>query len=192
MFRRFVSMLSLLLMAPTVAAAQARASLVKGQRVRVTSRCEIVGGSVPACPTPGTPWPHEWTYSGELVALDADTLRIRRQSNEVAFAIPTASIAGLAYRAGTKGNAWRGAFIGLLGGALLGGVIGSTTEWCILSCSPATGLGVAIGAPAGLLLGSVIGTLIRSDRWQTVSVSGHRISVIPRLDAIGLTVAATF
>jgi hypothetical protein len=53
-------------------------------------------------------------------------------------------------------------------------------------------LGVVLGAPAGFLLGGILGAVIRSDRWRAVPIKDHRISVAPRLDAVGFTVALTF
>jgi hypothetical protein len=194
MSRRIISTLVSLLMAPSLTAAQTAGLLVKGQQVRVVSRCEVTRDSVARCPAPGTLWPNEWSYSGQLEALDTDTLHIRIRSNGAAFAIPTASIAHLAYADGTRGNTLRGAGIGLLGGALLGGVIGSTQSLegsFFFNEGQGTLVGVILGAPAGLLVGGVIGALIRSDRWRTVRLV-DRIRVAPRLDALGFTLKVTF
>jgi hypothetical protein len=192
MSRLIMSVLLPLSIAPSLIAAQTRSSMVQGQRVRVVSRCELAGDAVARCPAPGMSWANTWTYSGQLDALDGDTLRIRVRANQAALAIPTASIDRLTYKDGTKHHALQGAGLGLLGGALLGGVIGSTMEWCLLnSCGPATGLGIVVGAPAGLLFGSIIGALIRSDRWRTAPVKAHRIRVAPRLDALGFSVGMT-
>ena len=194
MSRQILSTLVPLFMAASLAAAQTAGSLVKGQQVRVVSRCEMTPDSVARCPSPGTPWPYEWSYSGQLEALDPDTLHIRVRSNGAAFAIPTASIAHLAYLDGTRGNTLRGAGVGLLGGALLGGVIGSTQSLegsFFFNEGQGPLVGVVLGAPAGLLVGAVIGALIRSDRWRTVPFV-DRIRVAPRLDALGFTLKVTF
>ena len=128
----------------------------------------------------------------------AQRLDIRPQSNNAAFVIPTTSITRMSSAAGTRGHFWAGAGIGLLGGALIGGLIGSTTEFCLDSCTPeearsgAIKAGVILGAPAGLLLGGVIGALIRSDRPSPASFKAHRISVGPRLGAPGFTVDVRF
>ena len=129
------------------------------------------------------------------VAQRAD---IRAQSSNPAFVIPTTSVTRLSSGEGTRGHFWAGAGIGLLGGALIGGAIGSTTEFCIDSCSAAQArsgaiiVGVILGGSAGFLLGGVIGTLIRSDRSRSASFNDHRISVGPRLDAPGFTVDVRF
>ncbi len=122
------------------------------------------------------------------VAQRAD---IRAQSSNAAFVVPTTSLTRLSSGEGTRGHFWAGAGIGLLGGALIGGAIGSTTEFCIDSCSAAQArsdaiaVGVILGASAGFLLGGVIGTLIRSDRSSSISVG-------PRLDSPGFTVDVRF
>jgi len=129
------------------------------------------------------------------VAQRAD---IRAQSSNVAFVIPTTSVTRLSSGEGTRGHFWAGAGIGLLGGALIGGVIGSTTEFCLDSCTTAEArsgaikAGVILGASAGFLLGGVIGALIRSDRSSSPSVNDHPISVGPRLGAPGFTVDVRF
>src|SRR5881396_341206 len=124
------------------------------------------------------------------VAQRAD---IRAQSSNPAFVIHTTSVTRLSSGEGTRGHFWAGAGIGLLGGAL-----GSTTEFCIDSCSAAQArsgaiiVGVILGGSAGFLLGGVIGTLIRSDRSSSASFNDHRVSVGPRLDAPGFTVDVRF
>lgn len=197
MSRRFTSILLSLLLAPSLSVAQIQDQLVKGQRIRVVSRCEVLRAAAPRCPGLGDPSPYEWTYSGQVEAVNADTMRIRGArlrgaSTEVAFAIPTASIVRLSVVDGTRGNFWKGAGIGLLGGAVLGGAIGSTKEVCFFGCEPATGIGVLLGGSAGLLIGGIIGTVSRFDRWRAVAIKDHRVSVAPRLDALGFTMSVAF
>ena len=119
----------------------------------------------------------------------AQRLDIRAQST---------SVTRLSSGQGTRGHFWAGAGIGLLGGALIGGAIGSTTELCLDSCTAAQArsgaitAGVILGGAAGFLLGGVIGTLIRSDWSSSASFNDHRVSVGPRLDAPGFTVDIRF
>ncbi len=98
------------------------------------------------------------------VAQRAD---IRAPSSKAALVIPTTSVTRLSSGEGTRGHFWAGAGIGLLGGALIGGAIGSTTELCL-----------------EFLVGGVIGALIRSPR--------SSISVGPRLRDPGFTVQVRF
>ena len=130
MSRRFTSIVLSLLLAPSLSVAQVLDPLFIGQRVRVVSRCQMGPAPAPQCPGSGVPSPYEWTYSGQVVALNADTMRIRGASSEAAFAIPTASIVRLSVVNGTRGHFWKGAGIGRLGGAFIGGASGSTTEFC--------------------------------------------------------------
>ena len=124
-------------------------------------------------------------------ALDGSNLHIRARSNNAAFVIPTTSITRLSSPAGRRGHFWAGAGIGALGGALLGGVIKSTTELYLdnytrtQARSDAIKAGVILGGTAGFLLGGVIGALIRSDRSSSISVG-------PRLRDPGFTVDVRF
>src|SRR5256885_16543535 len=112
------------------------------------------------------------------VAQRAD---IRAQSSTAPFVIPTTSVSRLSSGEGTRGHFWAGAGIGLLSGALIGGVIGSTTELCIDSCtaaqarSGAIAAGVILGGSAGVFVGGVNGPPLRAPRAS--------ISVGPRLGA---------
>jgi hypothetical protein len=117
---------------------------------------------------------------------------VRGRSTDTELAIPTAFVDHVWVVDGKKGNFWAGAGIGLLAGAAIGGVIGSTQEFCILGCSPATEIGFILGAPAGFLVGGLVGTLIQSDRWRAVGIGGVHTSLEPRLDGIGLRVSVGF
>lgn len=176
------------LFSASVAAAQTPGVLVDGQRVRVAYQCKLARPHVVDCRQNRSPR----VDTGQLRTLEGDTLRMHAQSSGGELAIPTASITHLWVMDGRKGNFWAGAGIGLLGGALIGGVIGATREFCVLDCSPATGLGVIFGAPAGLVLGGIVGAMIRSDRWRAVPVNQYRVSVEPRQDAMGLRVSMAF
>src|SRR6185295_5914126 len=120
-----------------------------------------------------------------------DSLRLREQAGDGDLVIPMASVDRLEVREGTKGHFWTGAGIGLVGGALLGAAIGSTTEFCIDECTAedakagAIEVGVAVGAPVGFLIGGVIGAHKRTDQWRLISIADQRVGVTPRLDALG-------
>src|SRR2546426_5284746 len=112
------------------------------------------------------------------VAQRAD---IRAQSSNPAFVIPTTSVTRLSSGEGTRGHFWAGAGIGLLGGALIGGAIGSTTEFCIDSCSAAQArsgaiiVGVILGGAAGVFVRGGLGTLNRVGRAGSASFHDHCI-----------------
>lgn len=194
MLRSSCWLLLLVPLGPNVSVAQTHAAPVEGQRARVAYRCEIARDQPVACgehrsPTLDTGW---------FRAVDRDTLRMRLQSSDAEAAIPTAYITQLWVADGTRTHFWAGAGIGLLSGALIGGIIGSTQHpdgsMGSLACSddPATACGVILGAPAGFILGGVVGALIRTDRWRPVPLSHLRMSVGPRLDARALEVSVAF
>jgi hypothetical protein len=147
---------------PSAIAAQ-EGDLVLGERVRITHRCATVGGRERLC-----------TDIGRVRILESDTLRITVGPASREVAIPRAAVDGLWVPDGTRGNFWVGAGLGLVAGALLGAAIGSTQEFCIFSCSPATGIGLVLGAPVGFVLGGVTGLMIRSEKWRQVSHSTAR------------------
>ena len=186
--------LLLVLLAPSVSVAQAPDSLVKWQRVRVITRCLVVPDQPPDCPDSD----ERWTYIGQLETLDRDNLHLSSETTHTEFVIPRASITHLYLTDGTKGHFWPGAGIGLVGGALIGAVIGSTTEFCVDSCTPdeaqagAIEAGIIIGAPVGFLLGGVVGSLIRSERWRLISINDYLISAAPRISAAGFALDIRF
>jgi len=163
-----------------------------GQRVRVAYRCKLARGQVTECRENRSPR----RSTGFVQSVDTDTLRMRAESSDAELAIPRSSIAHLWAVEGRKGNFWTGAGIGLLAGGLIGGAIGSTEEFCIMSwgdCGQAaTGIGVLIGAPAGFLLGGVVGLLIKSDRWEEVPHDGLRVGVVPHHDGLGIGASLSF
>ena len=194
MSRPLLPIVIALLMAPSVSAAQAPDSLVKGERIRVVSRCSVAPDLAPDCGEGD----QQWTYTGQLESLDPGSLHLRAQAKSGELVIPTSSIAGLYVSDGTKGHFWAGAGIGLVGGALLGAAIGSTTEFCIDSCTEeqakagAIAVGAVLGAPVGFLLGGVIGSQIRSDQWRLIPIADQRIGVGPRLGTLGVRVEVRF
>jgi hypothetical protein len=104
-----------------------------------------------------------------LVSLDADSLVFDRLvarpagdgSRWVAGSLPTASIAVLQVRAGSRNNAGRGALIGSALGLVT--AIGCATEKGWLTPSP--GQCFVGGAISGAATGAVIGLLVRSAVW---------------------------
>lgn len=188
MSRFLMSILLPLLFAPKLGAAQTPGVLMEGQRVRVAYRCKVARDQVVDCHKGRAPR----LDAGHIQSFDGDTLRIRASSSDADLAIPRASIDQVWVVEGEKGNFWAGAGIGLFAGATIGGLIASTQEFCILSCAPATLFGVVIGAPVGALVGGVVGSQIQSDRWRPLPINRLRMSVQPRLGAIGLRVSVAF
>jgi len=185
MSRFLISILLPLLFAPNLGVAQTPRALVEGQRIRVAVRCKLAREQVTECHDSRPPR----VITGRFQSVVDDTLRLRAQSNEAEVTIPMRSVAQLWVVDGTRGHFWVGAGIGLLAGAVIGGVLGSKEEFCITSCTSATGFGVLIGAPLGFLLGGDLGKRIRSDRWRSLPLDDLSVSVGLRLNAIGLRVS---
>ena len=187
MLRLFSSVLLATSLVPTMGMAQGSMTPLEGQQIRVAHRCKNLPDNVFECRRRHSPR----VESGYLQALDRDTIRLLVRSRSTELAIPTGSIDQVWVVDGMKGNFWSGAGFGLLGGALIGGLLGSTQEFCVLDCSQATPLGVILGAPVGFLLGGIIGAQVHSDRWREIRV-GPRVSVAPRLDRLGLSLSVAF
>ena len=177
--------LLLWIVAPTVGVSSVGASQVAvtrldGRRVRVLHWCVTADGRREPC-----------TDQGHVHSLSPQTLRLQTPAGDE-LVIPRMSIEGLWVADGRRGHFWAGAAIGLLAGGLLGAVIGSTQEFCVWGCSPATALGVLIGVPAGFVLGGVTGIMIRSDRWRGVPVGRPSASIDPRAEAVGIGLSVAF
>ncbi|MFQ5632196.1 MAG: glycine zipper family protein [bacterium] len=163
--RLLMSLLLAVFFAPNFGTAQTSRDLLEGQRLRVMYRYKVLNDHAIDCGESST-----WRiYTGQFQALDGDTLRIRTESSNIELAIPTGCVVQLWVYEGKKGNPSTGAKIGLAAGLVIGGIIGSTKEFCFLECGDATGVGILIGAPAGTVVGAVIGGgAFRSDRWREV------------------------
>ncbi|HEX9631914.1 MAG TPA: hypothetical protein VGA02_05565 [Gemmatimonadales bacterium] len=163
---------------PTTAAAQHADPLV-GQRVRVVYQCEEDTWRRGQCREEGT-----------VRATDADSLRLDLAGN-ARWAIPSASVAQVWVRDGTRSHFWAGVGVGFLSGALLGTAIGATQEFCIFTCSSAAPIGFMLGAPVGMLIGGVVGAVIRTDRWRPLEGNGAgvRARAVGNGVGVGLEVA---
>ncbi len=190
MSRVLTTIVLIVLSTPRIGFAQT-AVLEQGQRVRVAYRCKLVHNQVTECRDSRSPR----RSTGYAQSVDDDTLRIRAESSDAELAIPRSSIAQVWMVEGKKGNFWPGFGLGLIAGGVIGGVIGSTQEFCIIwsGCGQsAAGIGVLIGAPAGALLGGVVGLLIRSDRWEEVPLDRVHVGVVPQPDGLGIGLSIAF
>jgi hypothetical protein len=127
--------------------------------------------------TPLTPkQPPRDQFIGTLQGRREDDVVIRASGTELA--IPVRSVSLLEASLGTRGNAGRGALIGL-GAGMVGGIAaalivcnGGNCESSGLDGEPgivATVLGAG-GAIAGCGVGALTGALIRTERWRTIPV----------------------
>src|SRR2546422_11622240 len=106
-----------LLVAPNVATPQTPGTLVEGQRIRVAYRCKVARDRLLEYRERRSPR----VDTGQLRAIDADTLRLRPKSTDAELAIPVGYVDQVWGVNGRKSNFWAGARIGMLGGAIIGG-----------------------------------------------------------------------
>jgi hypothetical protein len=141
-----------------------RAGIDVGKRVRVT--------------TPGVPGRDR--YAGRVVAVGPDSLTLQRDGAPAPTAIPFTSITKVEVSRGRRPNGWRGAALGLVGGAAAGAVVGLITYkkqrgecYFLAPCTPdyrpAEGIdpggGAILGATGGLIVGTIAGRFIRTEKW---------------------------
>ncbi len=91
--------------------------------------------------------------------------------------IPTTAIFRLEVSRGTQTQSRRGAAIGAAVGAIVAGIAAySSSEgctayrYCVLNDDTPAAAGVAVGAVGGGLLGLGVGSLIKTARWEIVSI----------------------
>jgi hypothetical protein len=119
------------------------------------------------------------SQAGRVVAVGQDGMTIRRDPGD-SLAIGFARVERLDLSRGRHGHALIGLGIGLAGGALLGGVLGASTNnshgYQVLSQGDDAVLGAVLGGAGGAVVGAVVGSLVRTERWHTVwlrSVADH-------------------
>jgi hypothetical protein len=115
----------------------------------------------------------EWT--GELLTLGGDTLRLRPQHRDYAVAIPVSSVARLDVSRGTRPAARKGALIGGLSGMALGMFVeamaqrqSSRHDSLVFGDGAAMVLMGVIGFGAGTVVGLIVGSNTHVDRWERV------------------------
>ncbi len=150
------------------ALAQKVAPLQPGQRVRVHSALartpELIGG---------------------VQSVGPDTLVVRYVDGgaSMATAIPLAYVTRLEVSRGQRSHWVRGLVIGLAAGATTGVILGATSEgdW-LFSKSDLALMGAVVMAPIGGLVGLGIGALMRTERWETVSLPrpAKSVTLAPR------------
>ena len=141
-----------------------RAGIDVGRRVRVTT----------------TGVPGRDRYAGRVVAVGADSLTLHRDGAPAPSAISLTSITKLEVSRGRHPNGWRGAGLGLVGGAAVGTVVGLVTYrkgrgecYFLAGCTPDyretkgidPGGGAILGATGGLIVGTIAGRFIRTEKW---------------------------
>ena len=143
-----------------------------GTSVRVTSTA--VGGKL----------------QGIVAAVDEKLLTLSRDGGPP-VTMPLTSITALDMHVGRKRNTVKGAWIGALGGALVGLLypVDSDDPGCGLNSTQGRGQlqgacsrgeALAFFTVGGLADGAIIGALIKSDRWSPVTFDPARATIGPR------------
>ena len=157
-------LLGLLMMAPV-----AHAQLTE---VRPGARVRIEAPDVDASQIVGT-----------VVLRSGDVLRVRRSNTEL-LTIPASRIASIEVSRGKTHSrgARNGAIVGTAWGAVLGLVTigGAKTcsgpadaRMCGLAQPPDVAAWVGYSMVSGAVVGTIVGALVRSERWERLSVGGR-------------------
>jgi hypothetical protein len=141
---------------------------------------------------------------GTLLSATADSVQIELTGGST-LTLPKAGLSGLELSTGVRRNGWRGAGIGLLVGAGVGGVVGLATYrraecyetalegfFCDIVNRTSRSVTVisdaAMAGAAGAIVGALIGRVGR-ERWVRVPVrEGTRVGVMGR-SGFGVTIA---
>ena len=178
----------LALASPGHALTQSRSLPSQGQRARIVYQCTLVQHRVTECRENR---PHRMD-TGQVQSVDPDTLRLQLARDDIQLAIPTESIVQVWVADGRKRNLWKGVKFGVLGGALLGGIVGATQEICFDTCVSAAPVGFLLGVPVGAVVGGIIGSQSESDRWRALPGHSVKVGAAARAGGIVLAVSIAF
>jgi hypothetical protein len=139
---------------------------------------------------------------GTVVAVGQDGITVRRDHPGDSLAIGFARIQRLDLSRGRHGHALIGLGVGVVGGALVGGLLGASSGnsggFQVLNKHDDTILGAVLGGLAGAVVGPIVGAVIRTERWHTVwlrSAADHARATLdlmpyPTGSRLGLRIAA--
>ena len=134
-----------------------------------------------------------------ILSTGNDTVVFRSERNPVTRSLALSEISAVDVSLGEQRRTRRGAVIGLLSGAAIGGIAGyATYEPCTGICflepasagSNAAWTGAAGGA-MGLLVGTTIGWLSKSEKWQRVQLN-TRVGVATSRSGSAVSVSHAF
>ena len=149
--------------------------LTTGTRVRVTVR---------------EPGQAERQLVGPLRTFDSQTLTMSAGESPAQLALPRPTITRIEVSRGRRGHT----VMGLLLGAVLGlSAVAIKDAGCGPDCDGTSGGQVAAVVGGGAVLGAVVGTVVRSERWESLpwAVGPVRRSAAP-LGGLGLRVSLRF
>ena len=107
-----------------------------------------------------------------VLSTDQDTLRFHLHRQADARAVAWREVSQMDVSGGDHGHFWQGLGIGLLTGAAVGALVGSSGANGADGETPAAmgALGAVGGGIVGALAGGMIGAVLRTDSWIPVSV----------------------
>lgn len=174
---RFLTLLLPVVLFAPAGLAQAPGAPAEGQRVRVAHRCKVEGDHLVDCRRYGT----RLVATGELRAVEADTVWVRTDTGAAALAIPVQHVTQMWVIDGKRTLFKEGMWTGMLLGPFVGGVVAERPEE-----------GVLIGLACGPWLGGIVGALIKTDRWREVPIARPRVSIDTRWSGIAMRVSLAF
>jgi hypothetical protein len=148
---------------------------------------------------------------GDVVAVDDETISIRPDGQHLTFRVSRSTLARIEVpRGASRGKRFgNGAFLGAVGGALIGGVIGYRTyhsdlcyaDWesgrmepCSSRAAETLGAGFE-GAAVGALVGGLAGLASFQERWQPLepkAEKGVSLGLLPVHAGVGLSLRYGF
>lgn len=134
-----------------------------------------------------------------ILSARRDTVVFRSERNPVTRSLALSEISAVEVSLGEQRRTRRGAVIGLLSGAAIGGIAGYVayepcTGFCLFGPSSAesdAAWGGLAGGVVGLLVGTTIGWLSKSEKWQRVQLNTS-IGVAPSRGGGAVSVSHAF
>jgi len=149
---------------------------------------------------------HGPDVTGTVLAVTADSAALLTSAGSTVV-VPLNSIGGLVLNRGPHSNWLKGVTAGAVIGAGAGLVAGliakldsdgcrsgfllEPTQDCQDAWLPVLGM-MGVGALGGGLVGAVIGSLIKTDKWEDVSLANRPVSFISGGARVGLAVSVSF
>jgi len=149
---------------------------------------------------------HRPHATGTVLALTRDSVTLLT-TNGSTVVVPLNSVGSVVVNRGPQSNWRRGMIAGVVIGAGAGLVAGLTARFDVEGCHtgfvleptrdcqdawlPVLGM-MGLGALGGGLLGVVVGSLVKTDTWEEVSLERRPMSFIAQSGRIGLAASVSF
>jgi hypothetical protein len=134
--------------------------------------------------------------TGRLVQVGPDVLRIQVDGRPDPIAVPLTAVTRLERSLGRRSSAGKGALIGTVVGTGMGAVLvalaGHSDSDCDGPCTPYAIIAGSAFIGAGALVGAIGGALIKTERWEPVSLGHIGVNVLPRHRGAALALSVRF